>query len=215
MVPTVNATAATIRVISDINQRRRCLASTKLEVVTVLTAVELATAPLPYDEIDKDGCAKYTQNHRHRDFEGHDDRSADDVGQRDDYDADHDHPGQVGAKIITSEHRHNVGHHQPEEWQRADHDRDNPGGDGHDRNTNDHHGSVVQTHGGSDFLAKTRDGESVSDEIDQDCGCCDNPQQFVPTSGHPGKRAGKPNTQVLEHVGLQGHERRDGAYHGT
>src|SRR5690625_3130254 len=136
MVPTVNATAATIRVISDINQRRRCLASTKLEVVTVRTVVELATAPPPNDEIDKDGCAKNTQNHRHRDFEGHTDRSANDVGQRDDYDADHDHPGQVGAKIITSEHRHNVVHHQHEEWQRADNDRDNLSSEVHVRNTN-------------------------------------------------------------------------------
>src|SRR5690625_4255658 len=110
----VRPTAAAINPMSATSQRRRCFASTKLEVVTVSTAVVLATAPLPHDEVDKYGGTEYTKDHRHGHFKRHDDRSADDIGQGNHNDADHDHPRQVGSQIVASEHRDNIGHYQPE-----------------------------------------------------------------------------------------------------
>src|SRR5690625_3539085 len=111
----VRAMAATIRTINEMSQRRRCVASTNVEVARAWTAVELATAPLPYDEVHKDGCTEHAQNHRHWDLKRHDDRPADDIGQGDHHDAHHHNPGQVRSEVIASKHRDDIRYHQSEE----------------------------------------------------------------------------------------------------
>src|SRR5690625_7960874 len=98
----VSAMAAMTNPMRARTQRRRCFVSTKLEVVTVLTAVlELATTPPPDEEVDEDGCAQHSEHHGDRNFEGHAGGSADNVREGDQHVDHHHEPGQVGSAVAT------------------------------------------------------------------------------------------------------------------
>src|SRR5690625_1109326 len=106
----VSAMAAMTNPMRARTQRRRCFVSTKLEVVTVLTAVlVLATTPPPNDEVDENGCAPHSENHGGRNFEWHDVGTVDNVRQGDHHDADYPDPGHIGSKVVTTKHGNKVG----------------------------------------------------------------------------------------------------------
>src|SRR5690625_335498 len=173
----VSAMAAMTNPMRARTQRRRCFVSTKLEVVTVLTAVlVLATTPPPDDEVDENGSAQHSENHGDRKFKWYDDGSADNIRQGDHHDADHHDPAQVGSKLLTLVHGNKIGDDSTKTRQYSNDHGEQTGSNGHNGTTTEHHRTIFESHRGRDFVAEAGHRKTVGNKIHDDgCGR-DDPQ---------------------------------------
>src|SRR5690606_31724595 len=119
-------------------------------------------------------------------------------------------PG-CGASQVVPEHQgHDVGHHEPQERDRADGHDDDGGHHRDDRQAEREHGAVVHAEVRDEVLPHARDGESVGDEVGHHDEREREPQQLVAATQHAGEVARHPRVERLHQVEAVGEERRDG-----